>query len=255
MLERFEFETPLGPIWLFGAAGVLADDRPVVLVILGALAPGEGQWSELADDLPEAAVLIAQLPGNLCPSLAATSVGAFAFAFDHVVQTKFSHREVIACGVSAGGLVALAMRSENVRPLALDPPLRTAKLWAAIPTFQRIFAEQPEHRDFLANVMGVMGETIEDRDYTSLLARPSRIVVGGIPTMPERAWTTMPSVVDRPELQLMRDASHIHVTVVADAGHMLALEAWDFVVKVVRQMLARGAQSSLSAPPRRAACS
>lgn len=240
-MEKHVFDTPLGEIWLWGEAGAFRDKRPVLLVILGALAAPDGQFFRLQPDLPEAAVVVAQLPGHLSPALAATSVGAFAGAFDHVLRTAFAGRVLTVCGESAGGLVALAMRAPGPFRLALDPPLRTAKLWPALPVFRQFYDTTPAYRPFLTNVLGVTATGVEDRDYAVLLDRPARVLIGGVPLMPERPLDRQPGFVDAPERRELEDRPWIRLTTLDGVGHLVAEEAPLVVLRVLKELVAGAA--------------
>ena len=236
-MESRAFTTPLGEIRLSGEPQAFDGAKPVVLVIKGAFAVEGGPYANLHLRLPEAAVLLAQLPGHYAPPLAETSIEAFAAAFGHVIRTVFADRRVVVWGESLGGLVALAIEAPNVRRLLLDPPLHTGKLWPSAPNFRRIYERHPEHRTFLANVLGVTAEGVEDRDYTGLFGRPARMLIGDVPLWPPRAFETAPSVLDDADRQFLAGRPEIELTVLPGVGHTLFNHARTAVLDAARALL------------------
>lgn len=234
VLVRRTFQTAMGEVWLWGSQAAFAGSGAVVFVIHGAFADHEGRFFNLEQVAP-VSVIGCKLPGLGCPALVTTSIGVFAVAYSEAVAAMFPKRQVIVCGESAGGLVALAMTAGD-RRLALDPPLRTAKMWPSTDYFRNRLREDPTCADFLWSVLGVSADELVDRDYTHLLRRPARIVVGEQPLYPVRAFTTPPSVVDEPERRLMLSLPHIWLTVAEGAGHMIPSEAPALFTEVIRDL-------------------
>lgn len=236
-METRTFTTPIGEIWLTGETDAFDSDRVLVLIIKGAFAREGGRFSDLHELLPEASVLVAQLPGNFCPALAETSVEGFAFAFDHVIATAFPGRKIVILGDSLGGLVALAVAGDVTR-LVLDPPLKLSADWPIMPRLRERFVAEPAHRDFLSNVFGVTERGIEERDYTALLGRPARVLIGEVTTeRPDEAFF-VPSVVLQPERDLLSRHGEIRLSVVENVGHLIVASRPLLVLQVLKELLA-----------------
>lgn len=233
-MERRTFPTPVGEIWLHGEAEAFDGDAPIVLAIKGAFAEERGPYDLLQARLPETAVMVAELPGHTCPAFDFPSIGTFGYAFGHVAR-GFT-RPVTVMGESAGGLVALAMDAD-VRRLALDPPLHTAKLWPAFPFYRRAYAELPRFRSFLTNVFGVTAEGIVDRDYTATFVRPAHVMVGDVPLWPQRPFVQIPSVLDDEDRAVLTGRPELRVTTVKGAGHLIYHDAPDVVIAAVRALM------------------
>ncbi len=244
-MEQREFETRLGKIWLWGEAEAFTDDRPIVLVITGAFNDKRSHIFELQAELPEAAVLIGHLPGNHCPTLISPSVGVYAAAYSQVLASLT--RPAVVLGASIGGLVALAMQAPNLRSIiAVEPPLRTGKLWPLVGPFRQRIRNEPENPDikpFLWAVFGLSEDAHEDRNYEGMFAQltiPTRIVVGAEPLYPERdIGNRLPSLVDERERQLFRDHPHVKTTTVLGAGHNVPAQAFRTLVDITRSMVSQ----------------
>lgn len=220
-IEIRKFETRLGEIWLAGLPSAFDDDRPLVLVIKGAFAAEYGRYDDLHKVMPEAAVLVAQLPGNFCPPLVATSVGAFIAAFSEVVERAFGHRQVLIWGDSLGGLVALGIPG-NLARLVLDPPIRISKTWPVMSNFQDRYRANISEREFLYNVFGVSADGIEQRDYRAVLGLPARVLIGELMEADADDPHFAPSVVGQADREILRRRSEIRLSVVAGVGHLIA---------------------------------
>jgi pimeloyl-ACP methyl ester carboxylesterase len=218
---RREVETPLGPVWFW------TRDRgqPVLLLITGTFAAAD-TLDGLDEVLEGVDVWRAHLPGNHCPQLASPSVGMFAAAYSHAVGRALAGREVVACGLSVGGLVALGLRAPNMRGLVVvEPPLLTESLWP----LALVRDQAPEGHDaFLWQVLGIARDRLEPRDYSGLLRAlqlPTRALVGGATPPAPQDFTIMPSFVT-PGCRSLLDA-HPQVTVVeaTGAGHNVPARA------------------------------
>jgi pimeloyl-ACP methyl ester carboxylesterase len=233
-MERRSFETPLGEIWLWGHAEAFDGNSALVLVIQGAFAAPSLRFHDLEKVLP-VCVLASTLPGHSSPRLSETSVPAFAAAYAAALAQVRRERPVVVCGESVGGLVALAMEAPAI---ALDPPLRTEKLWPLIPFFREQLREDPSQLAFLWNVLGVGTDTLEPRDYRPLLSSPAHIIVGAEPLYPERSLPNgPPSLVDEPERDLMRGSEMIRLTVAPGAGHVIPGNAPALFTDAIREAL------------------
>lgn len=244
-VERRTYDTPFGEIWLWGEAEAFDGDKPLVLVILGAFNK-EVRWPDyMAPELPAAATLVAQLPGNHCPQPLTHSVGAYAAAFSQVLGAL--GRPAIVVGCSVGGLVAMAMRAPNLKGLVLlEPPLRTGKLWPLVDSFRERMARPGADRreaEFITNVFGISATGHQDRDYSALVERiavPTIVMFAEDPLFPEREVVRLPSLLDEPERDLFRRRPGVATALLMGVGHNLVNGNYDGVLTVVRRMLATG---------------
>jgi len=237
-MERRAFDTSLGDIWLRGRPAAFDGDQPLVLAIAGAFGHADA-LNPLADAVADADVLLAHLPGNHCPGLREPTVEGFASAFDEVVGQL--GRPTIVLGVSAGALVALAMRSPRLAGIvAADPPLRTANLWPIIPAFRRHAASDPDVAAFVLNVFGIGPAEVTGRDYTPLLddpAAPTICLVGDDRLEPERTCDSMPSLVDAVALEALRRHPGIALRLVPGVGHEISRLAGRHMLTAIRELL------------------
>jgi pimeloyl-ACP methyl ester carboxylesterase len=242
-----DFETPLGPIRLWGDADVVASDKPVVVAIAGAFAVKHGPLFQLAPFVaPHADLLVGHLPGNHSPVLSEISVEAYARAYSHVLATALAGRPVVLCGASIGGLVALGVRAANVRArVVMEPPLASGKLWPMLDFLRTRLAQAPddgELRAFIGNVFGVtQGEVRDDVRYEGLLdglSEPTTVLVGGNPLNPPRKVEKLPSLVDEPERRWLAAQPGVRLLVAQGAGHNVPQEATRLLVGELRASLA-----------------
>lgn len=226
------FDTPFGPIVLWGEAQAFSGTRPLVVAIAGAFAIAKGPLFHMTGHVPEADVVTGHLPGNHCPPLISASVGVYGAAYAHVIANAFAGRAVTLCGASIGGLVALATRAAEVRNLVvIEPPLVMSKVWPLWPTLRRKLAENPGDtplRDFVVNVFGVTETRVDERRYDlalDALDKPTHVLVGDRPLFPQRDFEKLPSLVDEPERALMTAHPTIRLSVCEGAGHNVIQEA------------------------------
>jgi pimeloyl-ACP methyl ester carboxylesterase len=254
-MERREFETRFGKIWLWGEPDAFSDERPIVLVITGAFNAKRSQVFELQAQVPEAAVLIGHLPGNHCPALIDHSVGIYAAAYSQVLTALA--RPAISLGASIGGLVTMALQAPNLKGIiAIEPPLRTGKLWPLVAPFRQRMRDEPGNPDvkpFLWAVFGISEDALEDRSYEGMLAQlttPTRVVLGDEPLYPQREiGTRLPSLVDERERQLFRDHPYVRTTVVTGAGHNVPAQAFAPLVAITKGMVDRVLRGAAVATP------
>lgn len=225
-MDSQTFDTPYGPIVLWGRPEAFSSDRPLVVAIAGAFAIAKGPLFQLAPLLADAEIVTGHLPGNHCPTLIGTSVGLYAAAYSHVIANAFAERTVVTCGASIGALVSMGVRAPPVRrSLAVEPPLVMSKLWPMWPTLRQQLAAHPGDtpvRSFVVNVFGVTETAVEERRYDTLLdalATPTHVLVGDQPLYPRRALEKLPSLVDEPERERMAAHPRIRLTVAPGAGH------------------------------------
>jgi pimeloyl-ACP methyl ester carboxylesterase len=218
-MERRAFQTPLGEVWLWGDRDAFTGSRPVILVIHGAFQAERSAFFDLPPYFPDAAVLLAHLPGNHSPELVRADVATYAAALDHALAS-FSRRALIPCGVSTGALMAMAMKTPVIGSVLIEPPLRTAKLWPLIEDFRR--RDAPWARRFVQSVFGYYPDRIVDQDYRPLLSNLTRrawVLLGETPLMPQRPLDEIPSLVDEPERDLLRSHPLVRVAVSPGVGH------------------------------------
>lgn len=235
-METRRIPTPLGNVWVRGEPEAFDGDKPVILVLLGFAAPVE-RFFVLQPAVPEAAVLIGHLPGNHSPRLADCSIGVFARAWSHVVATALAGRRLIVLGESLGGLVSLAMDVPNLRRLVLDPPFRSPTDPLFVSQCRSHLARHPGQADLAWKLLGVGPDTVEPRDFTHLIGRPARVLVGSrhaaVPSGAAR------SVVGEAERTRLIRAPAVWLTEVEAAGHVIAgAGGGNLVVAILREMLA-----------------
>lgn len=222
-----EVDTPFGKVWLHG----VDTGRPVLLIIHGAFAEFEaiGQVHSLLFD-----VFQVHLPGNHCPALEATSLGVWAAAYSRALQAQFPERTVAVAGMSTGALVALALRSPQVKHLVLvEPPLRPATAW---PLHGLGRTAPAWGADFLWNVLGIGPDRVEERDYTHLmahLATPATVLLGSEPLMPRRPFERMPSLIDEETRTVLAAHPLVEVWEAEGAGHNIPRDAGDLLERAL----------------------
>jgi pimeloyl-ACP methyl ester carboxylesterase len=248
-LDSRTYETPYGPIVLWGEAEAFASDRPLVVGLAGAFAIPRGPLFNIAQYLkPQADVVSGHLPGNHCPPLVGTSVGLYAAAYSHALNEAFPNRRLIPCGLSIGGLVTLGLRVPAIRrAMVVEPPLVMSKIWPMWPSLRQRLANAPGDAGiaaFIKNVFGVDAASVEERRYDHLLAGvsvPTHVLVGDRPLFPKHEFTALPSLVDEPERALMAANPHIRVSVVQGCGHNVPQENAAGWVGALRDLVAAAA--------------
>jgi len=218
--QRFEVETPFGPVWLWGRD----TGRPLVVVATGAFAES-WVYDRLQLALPEVDVARFHLPSNHSPPLTPNNLGTISRGLTLALETLYPGRPTVIFGLSTGALVALAVTARQVRRRVLvEPFLRTAHAWP-LHDLPRV-AKDDAQRDLLWNVLGVADGRVEERDYRHLLDRlstPTVALVGRTPLGERRPITAMPSLVDDADRALLR--AHPRVTVVeVEGGHNVAAQ-------------------------------
>ena len=234
---RRVFQSPLGEIWLHGEAEAFEPGRPRILALGGAFDNGK-RFSKLHLHVPAASVVLGELPGNLCPELSEVSIEAYARAYDHAVEELAG--PTLACGVSTGGTVALAMRAANLTGVvAVDPLIRAgAHSWPLVSRVRGILAEKraPWADTFAWNVLGISPTDTAERDYSALAAHcraPAWVLAGEVPLGEARALETLPSLLGEPERAYLRALPQVTVQVVAGAGHDIVNQAPRAVLNVM----------------------
>jgi len=221
MTSRFEVATPQGPVWFTGRD----TGRPLLVVVTGAFA-AETQFFGMQEHFPAADILRVHLPGNHCPSTSETSVRAFAAAIDGALAARWPDRPLIAVGLSVGGLVALALRSPNLRRLVVvEPVLFTDGVWPL-----ELYRSQapPGGETFVQSIFGVFHDRIEPRDHAWVLdglTVPTLALVGDSPLGEPRAFDRMPTLVTTDARARLHDHPAVEVQIVPGAGHNIPRDA------------------------------
>lgn len=231
IVERLmRIETPFGEVQFRGHDR----GRDVLLVITGAFADDD-YFCLLQDHLPDVDVWRAHLPGNHCPELLSVGIGVFVAAFDAAIAQRARGRVVSVLGLSTGGLVALGLRSPEIRRLlVVEPPLRTGPAW---PLRGFRDGQHPDWERFTWPIFGIDRTRHEDRSYLHLLDRlacPTRVVVGGVPLMPEREVSAMPSLVGDDVRAILAAHPLIEVTETPGAGHNIPRDAAHELLKMIK---------------------
>jgi pimeloyl-ACP methyl ester carboxylesterase len=244
-MQMTVIQTGLGPIPLWSPAGALASGKPLVLVITGA-------WAEADDMLKTPAVAppiwdaaVMRLPGNGTPALAETSVEAWARAVGELIETALAGRPVVLVGLSVGALVALGVRSPQVRRvIALEPPLVMQKLWPMAARLAAGWRDDPAERPVIEAVFGVSGGPPAERSYFHLFegAPPVDVIMGEAPLYPERPLEHFPSFIDAPERAWLATRPGVTLHEAPGAGHNIHVAAPAFL----REVLLAGLDKALA---------
>jgi pimeloyl-ACP methyl ester carboxylesterase len=229
-------ETALGPIPLRSPPGALGSARPMVLVITGA-------WAEPDDMIRTPAVVgpawdaaLMRLPGNGTPALSETSIAGWARAVGELTDTALAGRPVVLVGLSVGGLVALGVRSRQVRRVvAVEPPLVMSKLWPMNDGLSQRWRDDPADRPFIEAVFGVTASGREERTWFHLFdgAPPVDVVLGETPLCPERPLARFPSFVDAPERAWLAARPGVSLHIAPGAGHNIHVFAPQTLRRVI----------------------
>lgn len=205
-MERREFQTPAGPIWLWSDFASHDPARPLVLVIRGAIP----QKHDLEWLRPTGAdIVFAHLPGCHCPTLINDTVGVMIHAYDRVIRSAFADRRIILVGVSTGALVACGQRSAAiVGRVLVEPFFSTGDLHALHLVLRTIVpSANPRAWQWCHEVLGMSVSGIEDRDYSRLFSPdlPMIALVGDVPltanSCPDGSLPSLTSEADRQRLR------------------------------------------------------
>jgi pimeloyl-ACP methyl ester carboxylesterase len=244
-MQMTPVQTHLGPIPLWSPPGALGSAKPVVLAITGAWAEPDDMMKLPAVVGPAWDAAVMRLPGNGTPPLAETSIAAWAKAVGELVETAFAGRPAVLAGLSVGALVALGVRSGQVRRVvAVEPPLAMRKLWPMAQALRARWRDDPAARTFIETVFGVSGETQANRTYFDLFdgAPPADVIVGETPLYPERPLPRFPSFVDEPERAWLAAHPGVSLHVAPGAGHNVHV----FAAARLREVLLAGLDKALA---------
>lgn len=240
-LNAHQVPTRDGYLCLYSKTGVLysAAERPVLLMIHGALRHSGAlfDWIHLGE--PEFDVVFVDLPGHgRSPPTPDVTIENFAANVGDAVIAALGNRAVVAVGESLGGLVALAMGGLHIEAIrgvvAADPPLTMAKLWHVRDAINGELLSDPTNRflqSFSLNIFGIeSGGKVHERIYFSLLEqslRPILILTGDVPLFPARNVNAVPCLIDEVDQYVIsRLVGNIaQLEIVPDCGHLLLVDA------------------------------
>jgi pimeloyl-ACP methyl ester carboxylesterase len=217
-----------------------------LIVVTGTFAEAD-VLSHAAPFLPGCDVLRTHLPGNHCPPLITTSVGAFSAALREAITQLFGARPIVVVGLSVGALVALGLRHPNVRRIvAIEPPIFTRHLWPLAEGFGQMPLTEMQ-KNFVWQVLGFRGDQIEGRDYSALVAgltTPTILMLGDEPLWPRRELSHLPSLVDDEARALLMSHPSIRTQVLPGVGHNIPRQAPMDFLRAMQQACAEAASAN-----------
>lgn len=195
----------------------------------------------------DASVMLAHLPGMWTPFFTSNSVEIFADAYDQVLS-RLGVKNVIVLGLSAGGLVGMAMRHPAIRQLVLaDTPISTGDLWPLEQAFEGPAAREPQARKWFDDILGFKNGGWEDRGYRRLLDRlrtPTTVLLGDIPLQPRRTSDRMPSLVSTEDRAAYEGHPLVQTKLLPGVGHNISRDGTDGLVEVLTTTFAAVAAAS-----------
>ena len=226
-LARTDVVTRLGvvPVWRKADAEA-STSKPLVFAIQGLLG-GEHHLAGLPGMMGRAAdVAVVRIPGAEGPALSQDSFEAVAQALSEVVATRFADRPVVLAGVSAGALLAMAIRAPSVRRIvAVEPPLRTAGLWplerAVRTQLAALSPKEPVHA-LWRTYFGMTATATSGRDYLHLVDQlevPTDVLLADSPLSPPRQLENFPSLVDEAARARLAASPRVRLHQAPDTGH------------------------------------
>ena len=224
-MERREFQTALGTVVL---SGEFDGDRPLVILIRSAYAE-ESMFLQLANVMPEARILIGDIPGNRCPLLTSQTVRDYCAAYAEALR-RIAGPKVI-CGLSLGGVIALGLRDCAMTGiLAVDPPLRPANSAVLQKIMRAAEAKTTSDvdREFLRSVF------LSGEDYFQLLHDldcPTKILAG------DHA-RSIPSVISDADLAEASKYSCVSTCREPGVGHSVWVGGSPAILKCLRELMA-----------------
>jgi hypothetical protein len=151
---------------------------------------------------------------------------------------RLQGRDVVAVGSSTGALIALGLRSPQVKArLLIEPFLRVDDLWPLIDFARGGIARNPEAAQFWGPTFGIGAETVSDHDYAGLLdsARgPILSIVGDAPLGERREIPAWPSLADERTREALRNRGRLIETA---GGHGVLDDKanWGLFTQLLRQ--------------------
>jgi pimeloyl-ACP methyl ester carboxylesterase len=222
------------PVW-----GRIGDDRRALLLVVRGAMPTLQHMLDLTKFLPAVDVALVHLPGMHSPFFDENTPAVFASAFDQTLD-HLGYERVIVLGISIGGIVALAMRAPSIQRIILvDTPLTTGKLWPIHDTFRETVGDHAQARRWIAQMLGIHIDRVDDLDYRALLAAapmPLTAMVGGDALGEPRKIARTPSLVSEADRRVYAADPNVDLIVVPDAGHNVGGAALGFFVGTLQTM-------------------
>lgn len=221
---------------------------PALLLIRGYGAPQDA-FDELLDALPDAPILLGDLPGMWSAPPETANIETFATAYDEVVATALPERPIVVMGSSVGALVALGMKSPQiVSRILIEPFFRIAPLWPLIEHLKgqlRLYPDDTVRQRYIGDLFGVTPEGDGGLEFWSFLdtsTGPLSAIVGNVPLGSPRSLATWPSFSDEETVRRLSDYG-ASVCVVEGAGHNIraAPKGLEAIVLAARTALAEAA--------------
>lgn len=250
-LQRRVIETAIGSVSFWALPEDAEATRPVLLVLVGAF-----MSLQAVDRLPtvlddRCQVVLAKLPLRGAEAIQAPTAARMAEALGMATHSAFGGRPVVLVGFDDAGTMAARIASpEIVRVIAIEPILRSEKLWPVRSGLRRQVEAEPESfvLDYISDVYGVTreGETVRDgRIWFRAPRCPLEVIVGDRPLMPERILERAPSYVDDEDREWLAAQANVSVLVAPNAGHAIAREGGAFALDVFRRAIAEAPQIPL----------
>jgi pimeloyl-ACP methyl ester carboxylesterase len=225
-------ERPYGRLFVLNPETERFADKPLILLLHGAFEKHKKllAWAELWR--ADYDVALADLPGHgQSDPPSPITLEAYIDEVRWLVAEHFGHRRVVIVGDSFGGLLGVALGNAPPANLAgvvsMDSLLSTAKQWSIQDLLPRVLDGQPEgsfRRQFATNVMGMGGDTVEDRNYRFYIegARIPILMLAGDVPLGERRDVTGPSLLDDTDRVFLRGRGVLGV--IPGVGHQLVLQ-------------------------------
>lgn len=247
-MDIIDVATEFGPVQFRGRD----TGRPILLLITGAFA-AEDLMDRLQERFPAVDVLRAHLPGNHTPRVMTDAVGVYAAAFGVALAGRFAGRDLVAFGLSVGALVAMGLRSPNLRGIvAVEPPLLLSEAWPLLALRQQA---PPGHDAFLWNVLGIGPTETEERDYRPLLTHlrtPTLALISDPPPPPGTPFERMPGLLGPAGREALLTCPYVRVAIAPGIGHNMVKHAQLLIVAAARLALENAlgpAAAELDMPP------
>lgn len=267
-LGIYQVQTRDGSLCMYARNGVLSaeTDRPVLLMIHGALRDSSVlfDWIPLCE--PEFDVVFIDLPGHgRSPPNTVVTIESFAANVGDAVNAALGNRNIVVVGESLGGLVALAMEGLHIEQIrgviAADPPMTTNKLWHVRNAVVNRVASDPANQfwqSFAMNIFGIASDgKAHERIYYHLIEQarvPILVLTGDVPLFPIRNCHAVPCLIDDVDRYIIsRLAGGIaQFEVVSGCGHVLLVDAKEkcrsIIGKFCGTVLSRSSHQSRHAP-------
>lgn len=211
-----------------------ASDRPVVLIIHGALRNSNNLsgWTPILADRFD--VVFTDLPGHgRSPGEGEHSIAALITRFKELIAKHFAGRDVVVIGESVGGLIGLGLADGQIPEIkgvvAADPPLSTAKQWSIFGTFTRRARKSPIGDYLMSFMLEVFGYTadaiVAERVYYTYVGAvkiPVLLLTGDVSLWPVRSQEAIPCLLDDMDKWMLRAIGNpnISITTITGSDHL-----------------------------------